>query len=36
MEDKVLETVVNGLEYTPLQDILVKPLAPIMLKKEVT
>lgn len=35
MEDKVLETVVNGLEYTPLQDILVKPLAPIMLKKEV-
>ena len=34
MEDKVLETVVNGLEYTPLQNILVKPLTPIMLMKK--
>lgn len=36
MEDKVLETVINGIEYTPLKDVLVKPLAPIMLQKEVT
>ena len=36
MEDKVLETVINGLEYIPLKDILIKPLEPIMLKKEVT
>lgn len=36
MEDKVLETVINGLEYIPLRDILVKPLEPIILKKEVT
>lgn len=36
MEDKVLETVVNGLTYLPLNDILVKPLAPTMITKEVT
>lgn len=36
MEDKVLETIVNGLEYAPLRDVLVKPLEPIMLTKEVT
>lgn len=36
MEDKVLESVINGIEYTPLKDVLVKPLAPIMLEKEVT
>ena len=36
MEDKVLETVINGLEYIPLKDILIKPLEPIMVKKEVT
>ena len=36
MEDKVLETVINGLEYIPLKDILIKPLEPIILKKEVT
>lgn len=36
MEDKILETVVEGMEYAPLKDILVKPLEPIILKKEVT
>ena len=36
MEDKVLETVVNGLEYSFEKDILVKPLAPIMITKEYT
>lgn len=36
MEDKVLETVINGIEYNPLKDILVKPLDPIMVNKEVT
>lgn len=36
MKDKVLETVVNGLTYAPLKDILIKPLDPIMLTKEVT
>ena len=35
MEDKVLETVVNGLEYLPTKDVLVKPLEPIMVEKEV-
>lgn len=25
MEDKVLETVVNGIKYTMLKDVLVKP-----------
>lgn len=36
MEDKVLETVVNGLKYTMLKDVLVKPLAPTMVTKEYT
>lgn len=36
MEDKVLETVVNGLEYSFEKDILVKPLAPTMVTKEYT
>lgn len=36
MEDKVLETVVNNMEYSPLKDILVKPLQAIIIKKEVT
>lgn len=36
MEDKVLETVVNGIEFAMLKDVLVKPLAPTMIKKEVT
>lgn len=36
MEDKVLETVVNGMEFEPLKDVLVKPLAPIIIKKEVS
>lgn len=36
MEDKVLETVLEGLKYVPLKDVLIKPLAPIKLKKEVT
>ena len=36
MEDKVLETVLKGLKYEPLKDILVKPLPPVKLKKEVT
>jgi hypothetical protein len=36
MEDKVLETVVNNMEYIPLKDVLVKPLEPIMLEKEIT
>jgi len=35
MEDKVLETVVNGLEYSLFKDVLVKPLEPIKVKKEV-
>lgn len=36
MEDKVLETIMNGVGYTPLKDILVKPLEPIMVTKEFT
>lgn len=36
MEDKVLETVVNELEYSFEKDILVKPLTPIMVTKEYT
>lgn len=36
MEDKVLETVLEGLKYVPLKDVLIKPLAPIKLRKEVT
>lgn len=36
MEDKVLETVINGIKYQTLKDVLVKPLAPTMVTKEVT
>lgn len=32
--DKVLETVIEGLEYTFEKDILVKPLEPVMITKE--
>ena len=32
--DKVLETVISGIEYTFTKDILVKPLEPIMVTKE--
>lgn len=32
--DKVLETVIEGIEYTFEKDILVKPLEPIMITKE--
>lgn len=36
MENKVLETVLEKLEYTFLKDALIKPLAPTKIKKEVT
>lgn len=36
MEDKVLETVINGLEYNMLKDVWVKPLEPVMVTKEFT
>lgn len=36
MEDKVLETVINGLEYNMLKDVWIKPLDPIMVTKEFT
>lgn len=36
MEDKVLETVVNSLEYEFEKDVLVKPLEPVMVKKDIT
>ena len=36
MEDKVLETVVNGIKYTMLKDVLVKHLEPVMVTKEIT
>ena len=32
--DKVLETVIEGIEYTFEKDILVKPLGPVMVTKE--
>lgn len=32
-EDKVLETVINGIEYKPLRDILLKPLEAKLIKK---
>ena len=32
--DKVLETVIEGIEYTFEKDILVKPLEPVMITKE--
>ena len=36
MEDKVLETVVNGIKWEVLKDVLVKPLPAIMVTKEFT
>lgn len=36
MEDKVLETVINGIKWNMLKDVLVKPLPPIMVTKEFT
>lgn len=36
MEDKVLETIINGLKYTMLKDVLVKPLEPVMVTKDIT
>ena len=35
MEDKVLESVVSKIEYTMLKDVLVKPLEPIKVTKEI-
>ena len=32
--DKVLETVIEGIEFTFEKDILVKPLEPVMITKE--
>lgn len=36
MEDKVLETVVNGIKWEVLKDVLVKPLPAVMVTKEFT
>lgn len=36
MEDKILETVINNLEYTITKDILVKPLEAIKIVKTIT
>lgn len=36
MEDKVLESVVSEIKYAFERDMLVKPLEPVMIKKEVT
>lgn len=36
MKDKVLETVVNGIKYAPLRDMIVKPLPAIKVKKEIS
>lgn len=36
MEDKVLDTVVDGIKYTFTKDILVKPLPAVMIEKEYT
>lgn len=35
-EDKILETVLNRLNYKFLKDVLVKPLEPVMVTKEFT
>ena len=32
--DKVLETVIEGIEFTFEKDVLVKPLEPVMITKE--
>lgn len=34
--DEVLETVRAGLTYIPLKDLLIKPLDPIKVSKEIT
>ena len=31
--EKLLEIILERLKYSPVKDILVKPLAPIMIKK---
>lgn len=36
MEDKILESVVSKIEYIMLKDVLVKPLEPIKVTKEIT
>ena len=36
MEDKVLNTVRENLKFIPLKDLLIKPLDPIKVKKEIT
>lgn len=36
MENKILDAVINGINYTMLKDVLVKPLGPIMVTKEIT
>ena len=36
MEDKILETVIDNLDYIVQKDILVKPLDPVMYKKKVS
>ena len=36
MEDKVLETVVEGIKYNFLKDVLVKPLEKTKVQKEFT
>ena len=33
--EKLLEMVIEKLEYEPIKDILVKPLEPVMIEKEV-
>lgn len=35
-KDKILETVLAELKYIPLKDVIVKPLNPIMIEREVT
>lgn len=35
MEDKLLNSVITEIEYTVLKDVLVKPLEPIMITKEI-
>lgn len=35
MEDKVLESVIEKLEFKTTKDVLVKPLEPIMVEKDI-
>lgn len=35
-QDKILETVIAGLDYIPTKDIIVKPLADEYVEKEIT